>query len=334
MNLNPSRILVVRGGAIGDFVVTLPVLAALRKKYPNAHIEILGYPSIAELAVRRGYAESCSRLDAADMAPFFVQDATLPAQRAEYFSRFDLIISVFKDDEGVFHRNLMKCSRGVVVSINPIPPSGVHASEHLLRSLEPLGITPDDGAPRLLPSGEDRRLAGEFLRERGLERRRLLAIHPGSGSPSKNYPAERFAEIAIALRRRHNLHPIIIRGPADAEPVECVVRNIPAEATVVKEVPLPVLAALLESCTLFIGNDSGISHISAAVGTPTVAIFGPTDEIVWAPRGEAVRIITAPVPCRPCPDETRKICADRRCLKNISIEQVLAAAEELINRGG
>jgi len=96
---------------------------------------------------------------------------------------------------------------------------------------------------------------------------------------------------------------------------------------VAKELPLPTLAAVLEAAGLFIGNDSGVTHIAAAVGIPTVAIFGPTDPTVWAPRGKRVEAVCPQTPCAPCTREERTACERLRCLDEVEISSVLEAVE-------
>jgi len=91
------------------------------------------------------------------------------------------------------------------------------------------------------------------------------------------------------------------------------------------DLPLPLLAAILSRCRLYVGNDSGVTHLAAAVGVPTVAIFGPTDPDVWAPRGPGVRVVRAATPCAPCAPPQRQACQQRACLEAVSVQAVLDA---------
>jgi len=97
-----KRILVIRGGAIGDFILTLPALKALRDAYPHAHVEILGYKNIAALAERRFYAQAVRSIEYGSLASFFAKNSELPAELADYFASFDLIISYLYDPDGIF----------------------------------------------------------------------------------------------------------------------------------------------------------------------------------------------------------------------------------------
>src|SRR5437764_11729619 len=104
-----DRILVIRGGAIGDFILTLPALKALRDSMPDAHIEILGYKHIAALAENRFYAQAVRSIEYGPLASFFTKNSELPAELAAYFASFDLIISYLYDPDGVFESNLRRC---------------------------------------------------------------------------------------------------------------------------------------------------------------------------------------------------------------------------------
>src|SRR5205085_1120041 len=104
-----NRVLVIRGGAIGDFILTLPALKALRDAYPFAHIEILGYKHIAALAENRFYAQAVRSIEYGPLASFFTKNSELPAELAAYFASFDLIISYLYDPDGVFESNLRRC---------------------------------------------------------------------------------------------------------------------------------------------------------------------------------------------------------------------------------
>jgi heptosyltransferase-2 len=170
---------------------------------------------------------------------------------------------------------------------SPHPPAGAHASDHLYRSLSPLGVVGPAPAPEIDLDEESRSAAGEYLRRNGLRAFDFIALHPSSGSPSKNWPRERFQDLALHLRREGRSF-VWIEGEADREVVGSLVRLV--EAPVARDLPLPLLAALLSLSRGFVGNDSGVTHLAAAVKARTVALFGPTDPGVWAPRGPSVQV--------------------------------------------
>ena len=285
-----NRILVIRGGAIGDFVLTLPTLKALREGYPQAHIEILGYKHIALLAENRFYAQAIRSIEYGALSSFFAQDSSLPTELANYFPSFDLIISYLYDPDGIFENNLRRCGAQNLIRGPGKIDHREHAARQLARPLEEIGLRAKDFASKIYSSIEDRKFAGDFLR--GMPRP-ILAIHPGSGSETKNWPVENWIQFGnymlVSDKFRGSL--VIVSGEADEErsrELEAVWRN--DRVQLAKNLPLPGLAALLEHA-IFIGHDTGISHLAAAAGAECTLLFGPTDPDVWAPMNTNVRVI-------------------------------------------
>src|SRR5207244_6266470 len=110
-----NRILVIRGGAIGDFILTLPAIKALRAAHPNAELDILGYRHIAMLAENRFYAQRVRSIESAELSRFFAKNAELPSELARYFAKFDLIISYLYDPDQVFETNLKRSGARKIV---------------------------------------------------------------------------------------------------------------------------------------------------------------------------------------------------------------------------
>ena len=188
------RILVLRGGAIGDFVVTLPVFQALKKKWPGADIEIWGYPHIAELAVEGGLAARVVSLDRAAMAKFYLPVPSWSEEQEAEVRGFDLILNYLHDPEGQIKSNLLLAGARKVLSGSPIIKRGA-ASRFLMEPLMDLGLYGESDVPELAPGAarmeEGRRaLAGEG---------RSMVIHPGSGGAAKKWPMNRFLEVAGRL---------------------------------------------------------------------------------------------------------------------------------------
>ncbi len=276
-----QRILVVRGGAIGDFVLTLPAVKLLRDAFPDARLEILGYQHIAALAEKRFYADATRSIEYSALAGFFAKGGELDTELARFFESFDLVVSYLFDPDRVFEQNVARCGVDMFIAASPKVAEGEHAAVQLARPVQQLGLTLRDGAARLFPSEEDRRFASSFL----TDTRSPIAIHPGSGSSTKNWAIGNWHTVLTALRGRELL---LVGGEADEQQLAALrTHNAPRAVNL----PLPHLAAVLERCDLFVGHDSGISHIAAAVGTPCVLLFGPTDPAVWAPANSHVRVL-------------------------------------------
>jgi heptosyltransferase-2 len=309
--IHVKRILVIRGGAIGDFILTLPALRLLRENFTSAHIEILGYKHIVALAENRYYANATRSIDYAPLSRLFARDAELPRDLIEYFGSFDLIVSYLFDPDEIFATNLRRCSAARLILGSPKFSDSEHAARQLAAPLRQLGLQLADHAATLFPSEIDRTAAAEFPGHTTTER--IVAIHPGSGSEKKNWPIENWIELGNHLlgekpsRRggfqaadcgvgRFGKRPslIVIEGEADTGPIARLKREWKGQAVrFATNLPLPHLAAVLENA-IFVGHDSGISHLAAAAGAKCILLFGPTDPAVWAPANENVKVLRAP----------------------------------------
>jgi ADP-heptose:LPS heptosyltransferase len=209
------------------------------------------------------------------------------------------VVVTFTRSEAVIDAFRTRTKR--LLAHDPAPPEGgPHASFWLARALAPLEVRPAaDSPPPLVFSDDERREARERTRELDDG---FLAVHPGSGSAAKNWPAERFAETARRLSGGRSL--LLVLGPAEEKTAEW------PGAVVAREWPLRVLGAALSRAGLFLGNDSGVAHLAAASGAPTLTLFGPTDPALWAPVGSSVAAVRAPCGALP----------------SLAVETVVAAA--------
>ena len=287
-----GRILVIRGGAIGDFILTLPAIRLLRENFPDAHIEILGYQHIISLAEGRYYAAATRSIEYGAMAGFFIPNAELAPDLVEYFASFHQIVTYLFDPDLHFESNLRRAGvKNILRAFARIDDSD-HAARQLALPLQRLALYIEDAAAAVHLIAEDHAFATRFLAE--CDERPLIALHPGSGSPRKNWPVDRWVELGRALLQR-GTQLLIVGGEADEERID-VLREAWRDSPVLvaRHLPLPHLAAILARSRLFIGHDSGISHLAAAVGAKCVLLFGPTDPAVWAPANPGVNVLEAP----------------------------------------
>ncbi|MBI1746131.1 MAG: glycosyltransferase family 9 protein [Acidobacteria bacterium] len=296
------KILIIHAGAVGDFILALPALAALRQAHPYAHIEIIGHPAILELGRLAEYVDQITPLSRSELHHLFVTGQELSIDLALRLSAYDGVVSWFGAADPSYRAALTARSPHAIIERGlPRPDRAQHATDYLLDTIKPL-LPPHfivtERAPRLPIPLAHRRAAATFLAERGLlrEDQYILAIHPGSGSLRKCWPAEQFAELANELEDRRQAKVLLIEGPADAAPCRSVAAHRGHRPTVhLRQPSLTDLAAVLSHCTQFVGNDSGVTHLAAAVGIPTLAFFGPTDPQIWGPRGSSVRILHQPL---------------------------------------
>lgn len=273
-----QHILVLRGGAIGDMIVTLPALRGLRQAFPQARLELLGSPPRAVLAEHAHYAQRITDIERWELYRLFLPHPTLSAAMTAFLRRFALILSYLPTADDTFPDNLRRYCPGTVQGWSPHPPTGVHITDHLLAPVAHRLPQPYDARPRVYLTPEAEAAAAHFWHAAQLPTRGVVAWHPGSGGAYKLWPMPGWQQV-MHWATAQGVPGLLIRGPA--EPAST--GSLPPWPCAT-EMPLPVLAAILARCQVVVGHDSGISHLAAAVGTPTLALFGPTDPFVWGPR--------------------------------------------------
>lgn len=298
MRLTRGRILVIRGGAIGDFILTLPALAALRAQFPDVHLEVLGYPHIAQLAQLGGVVDRVQPIEARGLAGFFAAGGRLDPATSDYFARFDIILSYLFDPDLVFQTNVAQCSRAQFIKgpHRPNEAEGLHATRVYLKPLERLAIFDADPVPRI-GMAEALHVTGT---RPGQERRTrdscvTIALHPGSGSEQKNWAESNWIQLLEQLGAGTRADLLIVGGEAEGGRLDRLAEVAPAgRVQIARSLPLTELASRLSECAAFIGHDSGITHLAAAVGLPVLVLWGGTSEEIWRPQGERVTVLRHP----------------------------------------
>lgn len=288
--MSRPRILVIRGGAIGDFILTLPALRLVREAFPAAQLEIIGYQHIAALAEERFYADAVRSIEYGPLAGFFARGGSLDPELCDYFGGFQQVISYLFDPDGIFEANIRRAGVKNFLAAHARIDDSAHATHQLARPLQSLALYLEDSRAVVFPAEADRAFAENFLRDWPAA---PLALHPGSGGVRKNWPLLRWRELIVRLLAE-SAPLLVIGGEAERTTLGELESAFPGRLRFARDLPLPHLAAVLARCARFIGHDSGISHLAAAVGTPCTLLFGPTDPQIWAPHGEHMRVIVAP----------------------------------------
>lgn len=303
--------LVYHTGALGDFITTIPAIRFRKKQTAGRPMTLLGRPAIGKFAKDIGLIDNWLDIDDPAILPLFYE--TLTAQARKLLSPFTTAI-LFTGDDSPIWKNTER-SGIETVRQPPFPSSRVHAIDyHLSLFCNPETVGDPEKTPWIVPSAEALAAAKALVPR---DRSRPVALHPGSGSRKKNWPLDRFLSVADHVRSLR-IPVLWIKGPAE------VSYDFPRGDLTAANLPLAVLAALLSQCRALVGNDSGITHLAAAAGCPTVAIFGPSDPAVWGPRGRNVTVIYKKRSCSPCHGTTRDspVC-DNSCLIEISVDEVL-----------
>jgi heptosyltransferase-3 len=291
--------LVYHAGALGDFITSLPAITAWRQlRAGGGPLILLGRPAHAVLAA--GVVDDAWDAGAARFASLF--DGFPSTEACDLFAGVASAL-VFAPESAGIVKGLERAGVRDILRGDPFPRDRVHIVDHHLSLFPDLARAPGLRLPRIaVPAGTEPEGAGLQRAEpaavglQGAERAdamgfsRPIVLHPGSGSPSKNWPLERFAALARMLGGDAPIAWVL--GPVEEESgaVAAIAEAVPA-AQVWRRLPLAELARRLARARLFVGNDSGVAHLAAAADSPVVVLFGASDPAVWAPRGRCVTVV-------------------------------------------
>jgi ADP-heptose:LPS heptosyltransferase len=300
------QILVIRRGAIGDTIVTLPTLGILRENYPDVYIEVIGNREYWEIAHNRYYVNAISERETRLTLDLYSRVGKPSNEIIDYFSSFDLIIAYINDPDGIIKENLKRIRAKQTIIYQPFPKGDdLHAADYTAFVLREMGFAVNPPLfPKVYLSGEDHDFASQFLSP-FMRYQPLVTIHPRTFG-TKGWAIEKFINIGRWIENSLNGKSIWIIGPAEEENIKLIKSNFPS-SPVLNLYSLPKVAAVLSFSHLYLGCDTGISHLAAAVGARVLALFGPTNPQVWCPRGQRVWIIKADEMFKMQDDEVKDI---------------------------
>ena len=343
---NVQRILVRSTNWVGDAVMSIPALEALRARFPRAEIVLLSKPWVSELfwhhpAVNRqiiykpksehrgplGFAKLVRELRAEKFdAALLLQNAFQAAWMA-WLARIPLRIGYARDNRSFLLHDAIE---------PPLPAAYGHQVYYYLQLLFRAGLI-DKPQPvkeiRLRLADAEKTWALKKLDGLGLSGQRfLVGIAPGAAfGPAKRWLPERFAGLADRLIGALNADVLIFGSAAERPLAEEIASSMKHTPTIVAgETSLRQLLSLMAGCRLIVANDSGPMHLAAAMGIPLVAVFGSTDERATGPLGTRIRIVKQDVECSPC--GKRECPIDFRCMADLTVEEVFRATLELVKR--
>jgi ADP-heptose:LPS heptosyltransferase len=335
VTFNPRNILVIDFGQLGDVVMSLPSLRALRERYPRAQVTVMvGRPG-AEIIDMSGYADATIEVDRVQL-----RDGFKPLSVVRIFQvvkdvrgrKFDFVIDLHSFSETNLLGFLSGASKRLfsrrpgrsldfLANFNPNPPvdkndPDQHLIDRYLDVLVPLGIKDQPRVPKLLTRFEDGRAVDAMLRKEKAESGApLVGLFPGAGHPGRCWPLDQFAQLADFLIRNDGVRPIVFVGPEERHMIKQMRAIFPQTCVILDRLSIPQLAAAQARLAVFVSNDTGPVHIAAAVGTPIVVLIDLPRPHAYVPTGTAQRLIFS------------------ESVTAIEVEQVYAATRELLSAG-
>ncbi|MGH9908817.1 MAG: glycosyltransferase family 9 protein [Pyrinomonadaceae bacterium] len=333
MSFNAHNILVIDFGQLGDVVLSLPALAAIRKRFPTARVTVaVGKPG-AEVVDLSGYADETLVVDRVAL-----RDGFKPLSILRVFKlvkevrekKFDFAIDLHSLSE----TNLLGFLSGApkrlysrrptrsldfLSNFKPRPPVEVdHRQRHLidryLDVLTPLGVSGADRFPRRKTRGVDDVAVEKILRQQKAEAGApLVGLFPGAGHPSRRWPLERFADLADFLVRNDRVRVVVFFGPEERNLVSQIRSTFPPATVILDKLTIPQVASAQARLSVFVSNDTGPMHIAAAVGTPVVLLLDKRAPQSYLPQGDRHQIIYSNI------------------IEHIPVEEVYTAARAVLS---
>jgi len=331
-----ANVLIVRLRSIGDVVLTLPALQALHDWRPDLRTHMLveplsaplleGHPAITEVIVLRKFWETVRLLRQREFSIAFNMHGGPTSAFLTRLSGAPVRVCWAQRQFSSFYN--------VHVPIH-FPVAGrieMHTAEHRLQQLLYTGL-PEKPLPaaKVYVNPDAKERMRRKLAEQGIGPDQPYAvIRPGASQANKRWPTELFAAIAQWLRDAHGIATVVNLGPGDEQIAAEVKQRFAGLGIIISDLDLRGLVALLAGSSLFIGNDTGPTHIAAALGKKSVVIFGASDSKVWSPWKTEYRLVENPFPCKQCPQGKCESLGISQCILAISVDEVRDACEALL----
>lgn len=330
-----QKIFIHHNGALGDVLLSLPALEIIREHAGIIHLS--GRPDVVHFLKAVGHVDEASDSGSMLLSSFYTEK--MDDRARTFLSGFTRAFVFTKGEDALLAaqvRSIIPDTQTVIT----IPPAGArtHIAEFRAQQLSGGSVSPVTFEIPLPYKEKARRLLLEAGYREG--ERPLVVLHPGSGGRRKCWPAEHYLRLVERLGKARDLFFVILSGPAEDEGLIRVLRSFSEHRTNVvhyRNVDLAVVAALLRMSAVYIGNDSGITHLAGMVSKKVVALFGPTDPVLWKPYCKDIAIVYPDCECAPCEPRRSDGTAvpgfpecGLFCLMGISVEKVFAATAEMV----
>lgn len=338
--MQPRRILVIKLRYLGDVLLSTPVVSSLRAAFPEAYLSMLVNPGTEAMIAHNPHLDEALMVERSASPLRQIRFALALRRR-----RFDLVIDLTDGDRAAIlsritgARTRVGFNReglwrgGLYTHIVPVAQQPIPIIRQQLMALDLLGIPVVDSMPLLRTQPNDEAAAEEALARIGIEAGgSFVTVHPGARYWFKSWPAERFAGLIDYVQGKLGMKVVLLGGDQDREIERAILGQVGISGgSLVGRLEVTELAALMRRAALYVGNDNGAMHIAAAVGTPVVGLFGPSDPRVWGPAGQGHLTIYKGSDCRPC---FLRGCerGEENCMRLIQLDEVNAAVERVLMR--
>jgi ADP-heptose:LPS heptosyltransferase len=318
------NVVVIHPGALGDVLLAVPAIREFAARFPRRQLLLFARASIGRLLAECRVIDGWISTESQVCSGLFARRGSQSDELRSVFERCDAAVAWTEDVDGALGKVLRQYGVPKLWIQSPFSPSlqREHQRERFLETID--GNSAKGIGEYVLRLPDHLREEGRiYLENKGiLEPRSLVLAHPGSGSIHKCLRPEKFAHIIRQLQHQE-MAPVLLEGPADHKTVDGVLRELSKKPPVLRGFDLSLVAGVLTHAELYLGHDSGVTHLAALLGVRTVAMFGPTDSDRWAPHGHHVTILRGPS-CV-CPTwQAVKNCHEKSCL-DLRIEELAAA---------
>lgn len=327
----PRTIFVVHPGALGDVLLALPAIRVLRTSFPTHQLGLVAGAAVGGLLRACGEVATVFSLEAGALAGLLAGLPWVEPTVREWLGRCDLAVCWMADPGDRLSWTLqgLGVGRVIVRSSASSESEAIHQEDRLMETVRDVAPVEQVEGSLHLPAPVIAEGRARLAAVEPFTHHPLVALHPGSGSRHKCV-APALLAAAITRFQANDIVPVLVGGPADDRMVAEVADACASRPVILQHEDLLTMAGLLAQADLFVGHDSGLTHLAAALHVPTVALFGPTDRRQWAPRGSHVTVLTGE-PCRCHGWDAVQACHDKPCLQ-IQTEELVMVCERLLRQ--
>jgi len=322
-------VLVIHPGALGDVLLSRPTISTVRAQFPQHEIALLVGQSVGALLCEAGEVDRVIPLESTALSELWAGVDHLRPDFRTWLCNCDLTVGWLSDTEGTLSSTLRATGVQSVClkSASSADLATEHQSDRYREAILVYGASQAVCKPLML---------SPMIRERGRlilraltrdSQQPVVVMHAGSGSAHKCLDAQRLASVVQGLAEL-GMTSVLLEGPADRDPVERVLGALKRTIPVIRGLDVSAVAAMLSHAELYVGHDSGVTHLAAALSVPTVACFGPTDARRWTPLGHAVSVVSG-APCACLTWSHVAECRERVCLQ-IAPDRIIEACRLLL----